>query len=108
MVEVTVTFQGESAQLAERVFAESALEMEDLRQQAREAGALSHYFVEGDEPGVVMARDVWPDEATAMGFLGEMRGAITALAARAGVRSEPEITVRRVIPSADQIGLSDH
>lgn len=81
-----------------KLFADRSSELEAVRDQARGAGALHHFFAAGD--GEVIIVDEWDEAASFQAFFDNPT--IAGFMAEAGVEGPPEVRVYEVLDSPDR------
>lgn len=74
--------------------------LDSISARARQAGAISHQFLAGDD-GVLVV-DEWPDEASFLGFFEASGPEIGTLMSQAGVTAQPTPRFWREMNTSDK------
>jgi hypothetical protein len=99
---VMLQMDGDAGQLEQ--YAESNQEkMADVVGQAKDHGLIAHRFF-GDDNGHLYVIDEWPDAQSFQAFFGEAQAEIGPMMQAAGVTSQPQPQVLRVLETHDKYG----
>jgi len=94
---VIVRLKVEPARM-KKLFSDRAAELEAVRDEAQEAGALHHFFAAGN--GEVIIVDEWDEAASFKRFFDNPT--IAGFMAETGVQGPPEVAVYEVLDSPDR------